>query len=112
MFRRLDELESFKRVYALVRGVITRRNVDLGNLLNAGRRHRRKRCSCWPTTPTLSSVVCECAGGICPRAGYWTCRVPGAYDPSFPDKNFRQSGKNRGRIDFQSRTLNTELTCQ
>jgi len=34
--RRLEELESFKRIYAPFSGVITRRNVDLGNLINAG----------------------------------------------------------------------------
>src|SRR5246127_3458432 len=34
--RRLEELESFKRVYAPFSGVVTRRNVDIGNLINAG----------------------------------------------------------------------------
>jgi RND family efflux transporter MFP subunit len=34
--RRLEDLESFKRVYAPFSGVITRRNVDIGNLINAG----------------------------------------------------------------------------
>jgi RND family efflux transporter MFP subunit len=34
--RRLEELESFKRVYAPFSGVITRRNVDTGTLINAG----------------------------------------------------------------------------
>src|SRR5271163_2107376 len=34
--RRLEELESFKHVYAPFSGVITRRNVDIGNLINAG----------------------------------------------------------------------------
>jgi RND family efflux transporter MFP subunit len=34
--RWLEELESFKRVLAPFRGVITRRNVDVGNLINAG----------------------------------------------------------------------------
>jgi RND family efflux transporter MFP subunit len=34
--RRLEELESFKHVYAPFSGVITRRNVDLGTLINAG----------------------------------------------------------------------------
>ncbi len=34
--RRLQELESFKHIYAPFSGVITRRNVDLGNLINAG----------------------------------------------------------------------------
>jgi len=34
--RRLQELESFKRVEAPFNGVITKRNVDIGNLINAG----------------------------------------------------------------------------
>lgn len=34
--KRLEELESFKRVYAPFTGVLTRRNVDPGTLINAG----------------------------------------------------------------------------
>jgi membrane fusion protein (multidrug efflux system) len=34
--QRLEELESFKRVYAPFAGVITKRNVDIGTLINAG----------------------------------------------------------------------------
>ena len=34
--RRLEELESFKHIYAPFGGVITRRNVDIGTLINAG----------------------------------------------------------------------------
>src|SRR5579871_917252 len=34
--RRLEQLESFKKVYAPFSGVITRRNVDPGALINAG----------------------------------------------------------------------------
>jgi membrane fusion protein, multidrug efflux system len=34
--RRLEELESFKRVYAPFTGIITQRNVDPGTLINAG----------------------------------------------------------------------------
>src|SRR5271170_4568406 len=34
--RRLQDLESFKRVEAPFSGVITKRNVDIGNLINAG----------------------------------------------------------------------------
>jgi len=33
---RLEQLESFKHVYAPFSGVITKRNVDIGNLINAG----------------------------------------------------------------------------
>ena len=34
--RRLEQLESFKHVYAPFSGVITRRNIDIGALINAG----------------------------------------------------------------------------
>jgi RND family efflux transporter MFP subunit len=34
--RRLEELESFKHVYAPFSGVLTRRNIDTGTLINAG----------------------------------------------------------------------------
>jgi len=34
--KRLEELESFKRVYAPFSGVITQRNIDTGTLINAG----------------------------------------------------------------------------
>jgi len=34
--RRLEQLESFKHIYAPFSGVITRRNVDTGTLINAG----------------------------------------------------------------------------
>ena len=34
--KRLEELESFKHVYAPFSGVITQRNVDIGTLINAG----------------------------------------------------------------------------
>ena len=34
--KRLEDLESFKRVYAPFSGVITKRNVDIGTLINAG----------------------------------------------------------------------------
>ncbi len=34
--KRLEEMESFKRVYAPFSGIITQRNVDIGTLINAG----------------------------------------------------------------------------
>lgn len=34
--RRLEDLKSFQRIYAPFSGVITRRNVDIGTLVNAG----------------------------------------------------------------------------
>ena len=44
--RRLEELESFKKVYAPFSGVLTRRNVDPGVLINSGARAElAKSCS-------------------------------------------------------------------
>src|ERR1700688_2450889 len=34
--KRLEEMESFKRVYAPFKGIITQRNIDTGTLINAG----------------------------------------------------------------------------
>jgi len=34
--RRLQQLESFKHVYAPIAGVVTRRNTDVGSLITAG----------------------------------------------------------------------------
>lgn len=34
--RRLEDLESFKRIYAPFSGVVTQRNIDIGTLINAG----------------------------------------------------------------------------
>jgi multidrug efflux pump subunit AcrA (membrane-fusion protein) len=34
--RRLEQLESFKHIYAPFSGVITKRNTDIGALINAG----------------------------------------------------------------------------
>ena len=42
--QRLRQLEGFKRVVAPFAGVITRRNVDVGDLIDA---QRHGRCSCW-----------------------------------------------------------------
>jgi membrane fusion protein, multidrug efflux system len=39
--RRLEQLESFKDVYAPFSGVLTRRNVDPGALINAGAARRQ-----------------------------------------------------------------------
>ena len=39
--RRLEQLESFKHVYAPFSGVLTKRNVDPGALINAGHGHRQ-----------------------------------------------------------------------
>ena len=43
--RRLEQLESFKNVYAPFSGVLTRRNVDPGVLINTGAGLTKKSCS-------------------------------------------------------------------
>ncbi len=44
--KRLQELEGFKHVYAPFDGVITKRNVDPGALINAGSSGQRGQRSC------------------------------------------------------------------
>ena len=59
--RRLEELESFKHVYAPFSGVLTRRNVDPGALINAGSPvgRRAKNCSISPV-----SIRCACTSAF------------------------------------------------
>jgi len=103
--RRLEQLESFKNVYAPFSGVLTRRNVDPGALINAG------------------------AGGreLFDIARLDTLRVfvavPQAYVPSikvdqeavitlqeFPGQNFKgKVARTSESIDPATRTLNTEI---
>ena len=54
--RRLEQLEGFKNVYAPFSGVLTRRNVDPGALINAGSGDwRHANCLTW-----RGSIPCAC----------------------------------------------------
>jgi RND family efflux transporter MFP subunit len=112
--KRLEELEGFKRVYAPFSGVITRRNVDPGALINAG-------------AGAASSGVA--AGGrelfdiarVDPLRVY--ADVPQAYSPAirvgatatvtlqeFPGEKFSAKvARTAEAIDQTTRTLRTEV---
>jgi RND family efflux transporter MFP subunit len=105
--RRLEELESFKHIYAPFSGVITRRNIDIGNLINAGNGGTAQELFYLAQTDPIRSYVSVpelYAPAI--RAGL------GAYLelPQYPGQKFQgQVVRTADAIDLASRTLNTEV---
>ena len=105
--RRLEELESFKRVYAPFSGVITRRNVDIGNLINAGNGGPAQELFFLANTDPLRvyvSVPEVYAAGV--HAGL------GAYLEltQYPGQKFQgKVARTADAIDLATRTLNTEV---
>src|SRR3984885_6234053 len=105
--RRLEELESFKHIYAPFSGVLTQRNVDPGNLINAGNGGAGQALFNLAQTDPIRAFV----------------RVPEVYAPNikagltaslelvqYPGRRF--DGKvvrTADAIDLASRTLNTEV---
>src|SRR5229473_3086541 len=105
--RRLEELESFKRIYAPFSGVITRRNVDLGNLINAGNGGPAQELFFLANTDPLRvyvSVPEVYAAAV--HAGL------GAYLEltQYPGQKFQgKVARTADAIDLATRTLNTEV---
>jgi RND family efflux transporter MFP subunit len=105
--RRLEELESFKHVYAPFNGVITRRNVDIGNLINAGNGGAAQELFYLAQTDPIRVYV----------------SVPEVFAPSirqglgaylelaqYPGQKFEgKVVRTADAIDQASRTLNTEV---
>jgi RND family efflux transporter MFP subunit len=106
--KRLEDMESFKRVYAPFSGIITQRNVDIGTLINAG--------NGGASTKEMFDLA-----QIDPMRVYVT--VPESYGPSIhtglkacltlsemPGKNFCGSvARTANAIDPGTRTLLTEV---
>jgi multidrug efflux system membrane fusion protein len=104
--RRLEELESFKNVYAPFSGVLTRRNVDPGALINSGAAAGRELFDVARVDPLRVYVS-----------------VPQAYSPSikvgikanvtlqeYPGQKFLGTVvRTADAIDPATRTLNTEV---
>ncbi len=105
--RRLEELESFKHIYAPFSGVITRRNVDIGNLINAGNGGSAQELfNLAQTDPIRAYVRVPEAYGATIHAGL------GAYLElsQYPGQNFQgKVVRTADAIDLASRTLNTEV---
>jgi RND family efflux transporter MFP subunit len=105
--RRLEELESFKHVYAPFGGVITRRNIDIGNLINAGNGGSAQELFSLAATDPIRCYV----------------SVPELYAPAvhpgvgafleltlYPGQKFQgKVVRTADAIDLASRTLNTEV---
>ncbi|MFZ3340563.1 MAG: efflux RND transporter periplasmic adaptor subunit [Terriglobales bacterium] len=105
--RRLEEMESFKNVYAPFSGVITRRNVDPGALINSGAQANGRELFDIARVDPLRVYV----------------SVPQAYAPSmkvgvkaavtlqeFPGQKFTgMVVRTADAIDMATRTLNTEV---
>lgn len=104
--RRLEQLESFKNVYAPFSGVLTKRNVDVGYLINAGASSGTQLFEMAEVDPLRVFV-----------------RVPQAYAPSikvgmeawvtlpeFPEQKFMGTvARTADSIDVATRTLLTEV---
>ena len=105
--KRLEELESFKRVFAPFSGVITQRNVDIGTLITAGSGGGSKEMFDLAQIDPLRVFI----------------NVPQAYAPSmhlglkaclelteFPSRRFcGQVARTSNSIDPSTRTLLTEV---
>ncbi len=105
--RRLEELESFKHVYAPFGGFITRRNIDIGTLINAGNGGAQQELFTLAQTDPMRVYV----------------NVPEMYSPSvraglgayleltqYPGQNFQgKVVRTAEAIDPSTRTLLTEV---
>jgi RND family efflux transporter MFP subunit len=105
--RRLEELESFKHIYAPFSGVITRRNIDIGNLINAGNGGAAQELFFLAQTDPIRAYV----------------SVPEVYAPAiraglgaylelaqYPGEKFEgRVVRTADAIEQASRTLNTEV---
>jgi RND family efflux transporter MFP subunit len=105
--RRLEELTSFQKVYAPFSGVITRRNVDIGTLINAGNGGTSQQLFYLAQTDPIRVYV----------------NVPESYAPSihkglgayleltqYPGQKFEgQVVRTAEAIDLATRTLLTEV---
>src|ERR1700682_2847667 len=105
--RRLEELESFKHIYAPFSGVLTRRNVDIGNLINAGNGGAAQELFYLAQTDPIRAYrrVPEIYASTI-HAGL------GAYLelPQYPGESFQgKIVRTADAIDLASRTLNTEV---
>jgi len=105
--RRLEELESFKHIYAPFAGVITRRNVDIGNLINAGNGGSAQELFFLASTDPIRAYVSV--------PELYAAAVHRGLDAyleltQFPGQKFQgKVVRTADAIDLSTRTLNTEV---
>jgi RND family efflux transporter MFP subunit len=105
--RRLEELESFKHIYAPFSGVLTQRNIDIGTLINAGNGGTSQQLFYLAQTDPIrvyANVPEPYAPSIHPGIGAYLelTQYPGE---KFRGKVLRTSNA----IDLSTRTLLTEV---
>ena len=106
--QRLEELESFKRVYAPFAGVITKRNVDIGTLINAGNggTSTREMFDLAQTDPLRVYVAAPQTFANTIHDGMKACLELS----EFPGQNFcGKVVRSAGAVDPTTRTLLTEV---
>ena len=115
--KRLEQMENFKRVYAPFSGVLTRRNVDPGALINAG----AGAAGSGPTGPSTAGRELFDIARVDPLRVYTS--VPQSYAPfikvggkttvtlqEFPGQKFAATiARTSEAIDPNTRTLLTEV---
>jgi len=108
--RRLQQLQSFEKVYAPFSGVVTERNTDIGALIDSG-------------SPTASNTAKELFRVAATDKLRVYVAVPETYAPAIRDGDtvaltldeypgqqfFGKIARNSNAIDQASRTLNTEV---
>jgi RND family efflux transporter MFP subunit len=105
--QRLEQLEQFKHIYAPFAGIVTKRNVDTGTLVNAGNGGARQELfNVAQTDPMRVYVQVPEMAAAATRSG-----VPATLDlTQFPGEHFTgQVARTSGSIDPQTRTLQTEI---
>ena len=105
--RRLEELESFKHVYAPFAGVITKRNIDIGTLINAGNGGAQQELFALAQTDPIRvylNVPEQNAAAVRPGLGAFLDLT------QYPGVTFRgKVVRTAEAIDLNSRTLLTEV---
>jgi RND family efflux transporter MFP subunit len=104
--RRLEDMKSFQRVYAPFAGVITRRSVDTGTLINAGNTGAQQMFNLAQTSPLRVYVRVPEVYASTIRSGL------GAYLELAQYPGQKYEGKvvrTSEAIDLGTRTLNTEV---
>jgi RND family efflux transporter MFP subunit len=108
--RRLEQLQSFEKIYAPYSGIVTQRNTDIGDLINSG-------------SSTTSSTAKELFHIASVNQLRVFVAVPEVYAPDihngdvatltldeYPGQSFTGTvSRNSGAIDSSSRTLNVEV---
>lgn len=105
--RRLEELESFKHVYAPFSGVLTKRNIDTGTLINAGNGGTQQELFTLAQTDPIRVYV-----SVPERYSSAVRRGLGAYLElaQYPGQSFQgKVVRTAEAIDPNSRTLLTEV---